>query len=84
MLPGTESSECVFDEECYTSYTAAGTTEWDYERIVAMAEEKRYFVLILGKSHAQVYDKAYMTGGSHEEFCEFIREKTGLEIVKID
>lgn len=83
MLPGTEYAESVFDEYGYTSVTAAGTTEWEYENIRLLAETKRYFVFVFNKNHAQIYDKSNLTGGTAEEFRLFIAEITGLEVIQI-
>ena len=41
------------------------------------------FVFIFSISHAQVYDKSGLTGGTVEEFREFIQRKTEKEIVAI-
>ena len=48
-----------------------------------IVELPAYFVFLFSKSHAQVYAKAGMTGGSAEEFCAFIAEKTGKEVLHI-
>ena len=43
-----------------------------------------YFVFVFSKSHAQVYDKSSLSGGSLEAFREFIQKATGctIEVVK--
>jgi len=83
MLPGTEYAETVFCPDGYTSVTAAGTTEWEYENIRMLAETRRYFVFVFSKSHAQIYDKSNLSGGSAEEFRRFITEVTDLEVSQI-
>ena len=39
-----------------------------------------FFVFIYSANHAQVYDKNSMSGGTAEEFCRFIEEKTGKKV----
>lgn len=83
MLPGTMHSKAVFTEDGYRSETQMGSTEWKYENIAAMAETGAYFVFLFGKNHAQVYNKASLTGGTAEQFREFVQEKTGKPVVKV-
>ena len=83
MLPGSNMAEAIFTESGYCSSAKAGSTEWSYENIVTVAEDGRYFIFILGRSHAQLYDKQNMTGGAPEEFAAFISEKTGKSVVRI-
>lgn len=86
MLKGTEKSTAVFDEEnteTFVSQTQAGKTEFYYKNIVAVAETKEYFVFLLSANHAQLYDKAGLTGGTIEEFKIFINETTGKPVVYI-
>ncbi len=83
MLAGTEKSNAVFAENGYTSEVAVGKSEWSYERMQLIAETKEYFVFVFSHSHAQIYDKAGMSGGTVEEFRKFIEEKTGKNIVYV-
>ena len=83
MAPGSNVAQTVFTEDCYRSSAKLGSTEWSYENIVAVAEDARYFIFLLGKSHAQLYDKQNMTGGTPEEFAAFISEKTGKNVIGI-
>lgn len=83
MLPGTEKSKVTFREDGFFSETAVGNTEWKYDRILEIAEMKDYFVFVFGISHAQVYDKNSLSGGTVDEFRSFICEKTGKTIVNI-
>ena len=83
LLPGTEASTAVFGTDGYESASEFGKSEWGYDKIVAIAETKEYFVFVFSISHAQVYDKASLTGGTLEEFREFIQRKTEKEIVTI-
>ncbi len=83
MLPGTASVKSVFQEEHYTSVSAAATTEFRYEAVWQVCETADYFVLLLGPQHGQIYDKAALKGGTAEEFRAFIAEKTGKPVVSI-
>ena len=86
MLKGTEKAVAVFDEEnaeTFISETEAGKTEFYYKNIVAIAETKEYFVFILSANHGQLYDKAHLSGGTPEQFRDFISEKTGKSVIYI-
>lgn len=83
MLKGTEKSKATFRDDGHYSETEMGNTEWQYEKIGMLAETKDYFVFVFSPSHAQVYDKSNLTGGTVEEFSSFIKEKTQKEIVFI-
>lgn len=80
MLAGTDRAVSTFAQEGYCSESAMGKTEWRYENIGQIAEDADYFIFVFDKSHAQVYAKQGMTGGTAEEFRAFIREKTGKEV----
>ena len=77
MLPGTEKSKVTFTEEGFYSETEAGKSEWNYDRILILAETKDYFIFVFSSSHAQVYDKNNLSGGTAQEFRKFICERTG-------
>ena len=83
MLKGTEKATSIFTEEGFASITEIGKTEWNYDKVMQIAETKEYFVFIYSANHAQVYDKSSISGGSVEEFETFIEEKTGKKIMKI-
>lgn len=83
MLKGTGLVQAVFQEEGYFSETELGKSEWKYDKIIGVAETRNYFVFIFSQSHAQVYDKNSLAGGSVSEFCVFIEEKTGRKIQKV-
>ena len=83
MLKGTEKTTSIFTEEGFASITEIGKTEWNYDKVMQIAETKDYFVFIYSANHAQVYDKSSISGGTAEEFCRFIEEKTGKKIMKI-
>ena len=81
MLPGLKSSKVVFKADSYISETEVGTSEFKYDNIVMLAENQNYFVFIFSASHAQVYDKNSLSGGTARQFRQFISEKTGKEII---
>ena len=83
MMAGTNHAVSTFTQDSYCSETAAGKTEWRYENIQQIAEDKNYFIFIFDQRYAQVYDKRTLTGGNEEEFRRFIAERTGQEIQRI-
>ncbi|MBE6980401.1 MAG: YcxB family protein [Ruminococcaceae bacterium] len=83
MLPGSEKAVIHFTDESYTSETEIGKTEFYYEKIIALAETGDYFIFLFSSSHAQVYDKRTLSGGSLEEFRTFIEERTRMQISRI-
>ena len=83
MLSGMEKSTAIFTEDGYTSEVALGKSEWSYERMLLIAETKDYFVFVFSQNHAQIYDKSGLTGGTAEEFKEFIVRKTGKSVVEV-
>lgn len=83
-LPGTDQSRCVFGEEGYYSETDMGKTQWSYEKPVMLAEYGDYFVFIFSISHAQLYDKRSISGGTVDEFRRFIEWKTGKTFVQVE
>ena len=84
MLAGMDRATTAFNDESYITTTSIGKTEFPYDRnIDLLAETKDYFVFVFDKSHAQVYDKHALAGGTLEEFRKFISEKTGKEIVHV-
>lgn len=80
MLPGLNKSFVTFKADSYYSETEVGNSEFKYNNIISLAETKDYFVFIFSQSHAQVYDKKSISGGTLEEFREFIKGVTGKEI----
>ena len=83
MLKGMEKVRSDFYEDRYVSATDIGTTEWHYDKIKAIAEDKDYFIFLFSESHTQAYDKRKMTGGSGADFRDFIMQKTGLNVQRI-
>ena len=82
-LKGTQSVKSVFRDDGYFSETELGRSEWKYDKIIGLAESKRYFVFIFSQSHAQVYDKNSLTGGSVSGFCAFNEKKTGRKMMRV-
>ena len=83
MLAGTDRASATFTEDSYCTESAAGKTEWYYENIRYIAEDKDSFIFVFDKRHAQVYAKRGMTGGGVEEFRGFLTQKTRKEIQNI-
>lgn len=83
MLPGLLSSTVSFAPEGYCSVTEMGSSEFSYDNILALAETDRYFIFIFSLSHAQVYDKRTLLGGSCENFAAFITQTTQKAIQKV-
>ena len=83
MLPGTNLQTSRFTDVSYHSVTDVGTTEFHYDRIVAIAESKDYFIFTFSDKHAQVHNKHTISGGSLDDFRFFIQQKTNLTIVQI-
>ena len=48
-----------------------------------LAETEKYFVFVFSQSHAQVYDKTSISGGTIDDFREFIKSVTGLEMQRV-
>ena len=83
MLSGTEKAVTTFSEKSYFSSTEIGKTEWNYDKIMIIAETADFFVFIFSKSHAQLYDKSSLKGGSADDFRKFIETVTGKQIQPI-
>ena len=83
MLKGTEKSISTFDTEtpnAFISETAIGKSEFSYDKVAQIAETERYFVFIFSENHAQVYDKVSISGGTVDEFREFISKVTNKTV----
>ena len=76
MPVGTDKAVTVFTLEGYVSITELGRSEFSYEKIALLAETKDYFVFIIDASHAQVYEKNSVAGGTVQQFREFICDVT--------
>jgi len=83
MLPGLEKASVIFTEDGYRSETEIGSSEFKYSTVMLLAETADYLVFVFSQSHAQVYDKNSITGGTMEEFREFLKKVTGKEIQTI-
>jgi len=83
MIPGMKSSCVLFHEEGYHSETPVGTSDFPYGTIRAIAEDCHYFIFIFSASHAQLYDKRTLNGGTPEEFKEFLYRKTDIQCTPI-
>ena len=83
MLPGLEKATVTFKADCYHSATEIGSSDFKYSTIMLLAETADYFIFVFSQSHAQIYSKKSITGGTIEEFREFITKATGKEIVNI-
>ena len=83
MLPGLDIATVTFNKDGYHSETEIGSSDFKYNNIMILAETVEYFIFVFSQSHAQIYDKKSITGGTIEEFRDFIKNVTGKEIKKI-
>ena len=86
MLKGTEKAVAVFDTErtdAFVSETEVGKSEFAYDKVALAAETERYFVFVFSENHAQVYDKESLSGGTVNEFKDFISKAINKEIVVV-
>lgn len=83
LLAGTEKSFTVFHRDSYRSETALGVTEFKYDGIQAVVETMDYFVFVFSQSHAQVYQKGTISGGTVAEFRAFLAEAAEKTILQI-
>ncbi len=83
VLPGTQKANVTFREDGFTSETEVGSTAFRYDKIAALAENDHYFIFIYSASHAQIYDKRRMSGGTPDEFRAFIKRMTEKQFIKI-
>lgn len=83
LLAGTERAVTVFREDSFVSATEVGKTEWNYDKILTIAEAGDFFVFILSANHAQLYDKRSLQGGTTEDFRRFIETAAGKQILQV-
>ena len=83
LLPGTEKAVAAFSESGFISTTEIGKSEWNYDKIMLIAETAGFFVFIFSASHAQLYDKRHLQGGTVDDFRRFIEAATGKQIQSI-
>jgi len=84
LLEGTEKATSLFDTEnteSFISETAVGRSEFSYGKILIICETDAYFVFVFSNSHAQIYDKDHLSGGTADEFRKFISEVTNKSVV---
>lgn len=73
----------AFGEKDWT-FAAGGTvSRFSYGDILCSCETKGYFVLLLEGEDGRLCDQTSLTGGSPEEFREFLRRKTGRPVIKL-
>ncbi len=82
-LPGLDLATVTFHEAGYHSETDLGASDFYYDSILGIIQTGDYFVFLFSINHAQVYDMRTLTGGSVQDFSEFLMEKTGKVIEKI-
>lgn len=82
-LPGTDAADIIFYPEYYLVKTAAAESKWQYDKILALAETRGYVLFVLGQNHALAMEKAGLEGGSAQEFCHFLEERTGKKVQDI-
>lgn len=80
LLPGTDTAVAVFSENGFVSTTDVGKSEWNYDKIMAIAETRDFFVFIFSANHAQLYDKRHLQGGTADDFRRFIESATGKTV----
>ncbi|MBQ4094071.1 MAG: YcxB family protein, partial [Oscillospiraceae bacterium] len=68
MLPGALQEHAVFTQEGYVSANALGQTSWQYDNILQLVQMEGYFVFLFSKSHAQIFARASLAGGSEQQF----------------
>lgn len=76
-LPGMEVCRAHFVPDHYETVTTGAVTQWQYDRILDLVETSRYFIFILGKNHAQAFEKRYLEQGVEADFRAFLEQKTG-------
>ena len=79
-MPGTAQMTATFHAEGFHTVTEIGNTDWNYDKILHIAETPEYFVFIFSVNHAQLHDKRTISGGTAEAFRSFIEMKTGKTV----
>lgn len=82
-LPGTDTADTTFYPDHFLVKTTAAESRWQYDKILALAETKYYFLFVMGKNHALAMEKVNLEGGNITEFCRFIEEKSGQKIQNV-
>ena len=78
-----ETASAAFYPDYYEVRIAGAVTQWQYSKVLVLAETGDYFVFALGKNYAQAFEKAGLEGGTEEEFRRWLEEKTGKQRRKI-
>lgn len=79
-MPGMKACRTHFGPDCYETVLTGAVTQWQYDRILALVETKQYFIFIVGKNHAQAFEKRCLEPESVEDFRTFLEQKTGKNI----
>lgn len=82
-LPGAEFASTTFLPDCYEVQISGAVTRWQYEKVLVLAEDKQYLFFVLGKNHAQAFDKEKLEGGAVDALRSFLMDRTGKEIQQI-
>ena len=83
LLPGTDAAVAVFSKNGFVSTTDVGKSEWNYDKIIVIAETADFFVFVFSANHAQLYDKRHLQGGTVDDFRRFIESVTGKTVQRI-
>lgn len=83
ILRNANICQSVFTSENYINTTDAAQTKFEYKNIEYIGETENCFVFILDKTYAQAFDKNTLSGGSLEDFRQFITQITDKTIQKI-
>lgn len=82
-LPGMETMTATFTANGFHTVTEIGNTDWQYDKIVHIAETAEYFVFMFSANHAQLHDKRTIAGGTVDDFRSFIEAQTGKTVEQI-
>ena len=82
-MPGMETASAAFYPDYYEVRIAGAVTQWQYSKVLVLAETGDYVVFALGKNYTQAFEKAGLEGGTEEEFRRWLEEKTGKQMRKI-
>ncbi len=83
-LPGMDGVLTTFRDDCYEVQLSGAISQWQYDRILILVETQTYLTFVLGRNHAQIFDKTNLEGGTLEELRLFLEEKTEKQIQHID
>lgn len=79
-MPGMEVCRSRFGPDGYETVVTGAATQWQYDRILALVETSRYFIFILGRNHAQAFEKRCLEPGREAEFRAFLERETGKSV----